>query len=105
MRIALLTTDGREVLRDYTPYAPSFGTALEALMQGFALLPEVEVHVISCLQQHVTSPDKVSDNIWFNPLHVPKTGWLRTGYQGCIRAVRRKLRELTPDIVHGQGTE
>src|SRR5262249_20366451 len=30
---------------------------------------------------------------------------LRTGYQGCIRAVRRKLRELRPDVVHGQGTE
>ena len=30
---------------------------------------------------------------------------LRTGYQGCIRAVRRKLREIGPDIVHGQGSE
>jgi glycosyltransferase involved in cell wall biosynthesis len=36
---------------------------------------------------------------------VPKLGWMRTGYQGCVRAVRRKLRELRPDIVHGQGTE
>jgi glycosyltransferase involved in cell wall biosynthesis len=30
---------------------------------------------------------------------------MRTGYQGCIRATRKKLRELKPDIVHGQGTE
>jgi len=30
---------------------------------------------------------------------------MRTGYQGCIRAVRRKLKALQPDIVHGQGTE
>jgi glycosyltransferase involved in cell wall biosynthesis len=51
------------------------------------------------------SPAKLADNIFFHPLHVPKIGWLRTGYQGCIRAVRRKLREIQPDIVHGQGTE
>ena len=30
---------------------------------------------------------------------------MRTAYQGCIRATRKKLRELQPDIVHGQGTE
>jgi glycosyltransferase involved in cell wall biosynthesis len=30
---------------------------------------------------------------------------MRTLYQGCIRATRKKLREIQPDIVHGQGTE
>jgi glycosyltransferase involved in cell wall biosynthesis len=30
---------------------------------------------------------------------------MRTGYQGCIRATRKKLRKIQPDIVHGQGTE
>jgi glycosyltransferase involved in cell wall biosynthesis len=51
------------------------------------------------------SPEKLADNMWFHCLDVPKLGWLRTGYQGCIRAVRKKLRELQPDIVHGHGTE
>ena len=32
-------------------------------------------------------------------------GWMRTSYQGCVRAVRRKLKAIKPDIVHGQGTE
>jgi glycosyltransferase involved in cell wall biosynthesis len=36
---------------------------------------------------------------------VPKIGWMRTLYQGCIRATRKKLREIRPDLVHGQGTE
>jgi glycosyltransferase involved in cell wall biosynthesis len=36
---------------------------------------------------------------------VPAIGWRRTAYQGCIRAVRKKLKELQPGIVHGQGTE
>jgi glycosyltransferase involved in cell wall biosynthesis len=65
----------------------------------------VELHLISCIQRPVQSPEKLADNIWFHGLIVPKIGWLRTGYQGCIRAVRRKLRELQPDIVQGDGTE
>jgi hypothetical protein len=41
MKIALLTTDGREVWKDYGTPAPQFGTAVEALMQGFARMPGV----------------------------------------------------------------
>jgi glycosyltransferase involved in cell wall biosynthesis len=105
VKIAILTTDSREHYKDYANPLPTFGTAPEALLQGLAQLPEVEVHVVSCLQQPVISPEKLADNIWYHALPVPKIGWMRTGYQGCIRAVRRKLREIQPDIVHGQGTE
>src|SRR5678815_4281120 len=105
MRIVQLTTDGRELLRDYASNTPILGTAPQALMEGFAELPHVEVHVVACLQQRVSSPAKLFDNVWFHSIHVTKFGWLRTGYQGCVRAVRKKVRELRPDIVHGQGTE
>lgn len=105
MKIAVLTTDNRAHERDYGAPAPRFGTAPEALLQGFARLPEVEIHVISCTQQAMIAPEKLAQNIWFHSLPVSKSGWLRTGYQGCIRAVRHKLRELKPDLVHGQGTE
>lgn len=85
---------------------PWFGTAPEALLQGFEELPgEVEIHVVSCTHYPMQSPEKLADNIFFHSLHVPRIGWLRTGYQGCTRAIRRKLREIGPDIVHGQGTE
>lgn len=79
--------------------------APEALLQGFSHIPGVEVHVVSCLQEKVRSPEKLAPNIWYHALHVPKIGWMRTGYQGCVRAVRRKLQEIQPDIVHSQGTE
>jgi len=81
------------------------GAAPEALLQGFAMLPEAEIHVVSCVQQPVNAPEKIAGNIWFHSLQVPKIGWLRTLYQGCVRATRKKLREIRPDIVHGQGTE
>lgn len=105
MKIALLTADGREVCKEYTTRAPQFGSAPTALMEGFALIPELEVHVVACARARVEAPPKLAHNIFFHSLWVPKVGWLSTGYQGCIRAVRRKLKEIQPDLVHGQGTE
>jgi glycosyltransferase involved in cell wall biosynthesis len=95
----------RENNRTYSETTPSFPGGTASLFDGFARLPEVELHVISCLQQPVRSPEKLADNIWYHGLHVPKIGWLRTGYQGCIRATRKKLAEIKPDIVQGVGTE
>ena len=105
MKIAVLVTDNREPFKEYQNPTPWFGTAPEALLQGFARMPEVEVHVVTCTQRPMKSPTKLADNIYFHSLHVPKIGWMRSGYLGCIWAMRRKLREIRPDIVHGQGTE
>jgi glycosyltransferase involved in cell wall biosynthesis len=105
MKIAFLVIDMRENDRSYAETTPRFPGGTASLFDGFARLPEVELHIVSCLQQPVQSPEKLADNIWYHGLQVPKIGWLRTGYQGCIRAVRRKLREIQPDIVQGIGTE
>src|SRR5438034_6392451 len=105
MRIAILTTDNREHYKDYANPVPHFGTAPEALLQGFALLPDLEIHVVSCARARLKSPEKLAPNIFFHSLYVPKLGWMRTLFWVCIQAVRRKLRELRPDLVHGQGTE
>ena len=102
---ALLTTDARCQLGQLDQPEPNLATAPGALLAGFAACPEATVHVLSCTQQPVPAPAKLAENIFFHSLVVPKIGWLRTGYQGCIRAARKKLRELQPDIVHGQGTE
>jgi len=105
MKIAITTTDNREHFKDYDAPLPYFGTAPESLLEGMKTIPGLEVHVISCAMQRVSAPERLAPNIYFHSLHVPKIGWLRTGYQGCIRAVRRLLREIQPDLVHGQGTE
>jgi len=105
MKIAILTTDNREAYRQYLARTPYFGTAPTALFQGFATLPNLEVHILSCTQEPMPSPTKLAENISFHSLHVPKIGWLRTGYAGCIRAVRKELKKIQPDILHAQGTE
>ena len=105
MKIAILAADIRETVKDYSNPTPRFGTAPAALLEGFAQLPEAEVHVVSCTQKPLVSPEKIAPNIFYHSLLVSKPGWLRSLYQGCIRATRKKLREIRPDIVHGQGTE
>ena len=105
LKVAILATDNRENDHNYSALAPYFGTAPSALFEGFSKIQGLEVHVLSCTQQPVSSPARLANNIWFHSLHVPKIGWLRTGYSGCIFALRKKLREIQPDIVHGQGTE
>jgi glycosyltransferase involved in cell wall biosynthesis len=105
LKIAFLTTDSREHFRDYQNETPYFGTAPAALLQGFEALGEPQVHVISCAQTRMTSPEKLSANICFHGIRVPKWGWLRSGYLGCVLATRRILQAIQPDLVHGQGTE
>ena len=105
MRVVILTTDNREPHKDYANPQPHFGTAPAALLQGLALLPEVEVHVVSCIRKSVKSPAKIAPNTFFHSLVVPKIGWMKTLFQGCVRATQKKIREINPDIVHGQGTE
>lgn len=105
MRVVIVTTDNREHERIYEETTPRFCAGHRSLLEGFARTPELEIHIVSCTQRRMSSPEKLAENIWFHSLHVPKFGWLRTGYQGCIRAVRRKVRELQPDLVHGHGTE
>jgi len=105
MRVAIVSTDNREEHKHYTVDRPIIPTSQEALLQGMMHGKDVEIHLVSCFQEDVVSPAKLADNIFFHSLKVPKLGWMRTGFQGCIRAVRRKLAEIQPDIVHGQGSE
>jgi len=105
MKVAILTTDNREHFKDYSSPAPYFGTAPEALLQGFKEIRDVEIHVLSCIRQPVVSPPKLEANIFFHSLLVRKPGWMTTMYQGCTRAIRNCLREIGPQLVHGQGSE
>lgn len=106
LRIAIITTDNREDRRDFTNPLPWFGTAPQALLDGFACLPEdIEVHVLSCARRRLPSPLKLAANITFHSLYVPPWAWLKSGYIGNILAVKRCLKQIQPDLVHGQGTE
>lgn len=104
MRVAITTTDNREPYKQYDREAPWISANIEVLLEPIQSAG-IELHIVSCARRPMRSPEMLGPNIFFHSLHVPKIGWMRTLYQGCIRAVRKKLKEIRPDIVHGQGTE
>ncbi len=104
IRIAFIVVDDRF---DKDLPVPYFGPAPAALLKGFEELGGnlVEVHVISCLPRPLKCPEKLAENIWFHGEYVPKWGFLRTLHSGCVRAVRRMVDKIQPDIIHSQGSE
>jgi glycosyltransferase involved in cell wall biosynthesis len=105
MRIVQITTDSREHYKDYQRPEPYFGTAPQGLLDGFTEWPDAEIHVISCSHVAARAPAKLAPNIWFHQPVVGEWGWGRTLFAGSVKAVRGLVREIQPDIVHGQGTE
>jgi glycosyltransferase involved in cell wall biosynthesis len=105
MKIAFITTDGRTVSSRCDPSKPSFGTAPEGLLRGFNMLPDIEVHVISVARQRLTAPTQLAPKIFFHQPLVSSWGMGRSLFLGATIATRRLIRDIQPDIVHGQGSE
>jgi len=64
MKLGILTTDNREPYREYHKPDPWFGTAPEALLQGFSNLPPAEVHFF--LHISVACPARENRVIYFS---------------------------------------
>ncbi|MGJ8642780.1 MAG: glycosyltransferase family 4 protein [Luteolibacter sp.] len=106
MKVAYLTTDNREQQNRYDLDVPFFGPAPTAILDGLMALPDqLEIHVISCSKKKMISPEKLGANTHFHQPIVSHLGWGRTAFAGCALAVRKRLKDINPDIVHGQGTE
>lgn len=101
----MVLADLREEQRRYHLPAPCFASAPTALLEGMAEFRELEVHVITCVRQRLPVPDRLASNIFFHSCVVPWWGWLKTFYLPCIAAVRKTVRNISPSVVHGQGTE
>jgi glycosyltransferase involved in cell wall biosynthesis len=105
MKIVQITTDNRTHFGDHGREMPYFGTAPEGLLQGFARLPEHEIHVVSVAREHMNVPSKLAPNIHFHQPVLPPWGMGRSLFTRAVLSIRKLLREINPDIVHGQGSE
>jgi glycosyltransferase involved in cell wall biosynthesis len=105
MKIAMLAIDSRQLLRRYDDPDPQFAPVVTVLAQSLAKNNGCEVHFVCCHKRPVRSPKVLEKNIYYHSVTVPQWGWLRGAYLGCARAVRKKLAEIKPDLVHGQGSE
>jgi glycosyltransferase involved in cell wall biosynthesis len=106
MKIAIITTDNREAWKKYALPQPILGIAPEVLLQGFTELGDIiEIHIICCTKKPVSSPLMLANNIYYHSVMIPSWGMMKSLYWGAVRAIRKKLMDIHPDIVHGQGTE
>lgn len=104
LRVAILVNDDRDVHRRHELAEPYFGPAPQALLDGFADMPEVEVHVLACVHRPVATPHQLGPRLFFHTALVGRWGW-RLGFAGCVLALRKRLHALRPDLVHGHGSE
>lgn len=105
LKIAFISPEARDEFNRYEEPEPVFGTAPAAVLKGLAGRDDCEIHVISCTKKPLKASPKLASNIFYHPLVVPRWGWTKTFFFGCVRAIRRKVSEINAAIVHGQGTE
>ena len=105
LRVAMIIADERDVFFRYELPTPYFGTAPTALLEGMTQSSQIQVHIVSCVRKHVQSPPRLAENIFYHSVLVSRWAFLRTLYFPCIIGIRKVLRQIRPDLVHGQGTE
>lgn len=105
LTVVQITTDARLAYQKFNLPEPYFGTAPQALFEGFSYIDDIELHVISSSSVEMHKPRKLAHNIYFHQPIVGKLGWGKSLFLGCAQATRKLLKEIQPDIVHGQGTE
>ncbi|MBC7980404.1 MAG: glycosyltransferase, partial [Armatimonadetes bacterium] len=105
MKIVQITTDNRAHFNDYEKERPYFGTAPEGLLQGFEQSGDAELHVISVSRRKMSAPALLAPNIHFHQPILPSWGMGRSFFAGAVLAIKNVIRNIKPDIVHGQGTE
>ena len=105
LKIVQIIPDDRDVRRQYDLELPFFGPAPTALLEGFVCLgSEVETHVVACVRRELPVPQKLAGNIWYHQVLVPG-GYRRTVFVDAVHKVNAQIRQINPDVVHGQGTE
>lgn len=105
MRIVQIIPDNRDVMGQHDRDAPFFGPAIDALLQGFERLDDaIDMHVVSCVRHPLPAPEVLAGNVRYHQVLVPG-GYRRTLFIAAARKVRSVIREIAPDVVHGQGTE
>src|SRR4051812_19356069 len=107
MRIAHVAVFPFHVIPGFEQHVPKghFATWLPQLVNAFGRQERHELHwVFNSRVLPETAPIRWQ-NQTFHPLHVGGRMRMLTGFRADIRAVRRRLDQIQPDLVHAWGTE
>jgi glycosyltransferase involved in cell wall biosynthesis len=107
MRIAHVAVFPFHVIPGFEQHEPKahFATWLPQLVSAFAAQERHELHWIFNTRILPPTPPIHWRNQTFHPLHVAGRLRMLTAFRADVRAVRRRLDEIQPDLVHAWGTE
>ena len=111
MKIAMVVVDGNDVSGEHRAKcaypSPSLHPAIQFVLEGLAKQSEVEIGVFFGALAQPDNLQQCTPNLRFFPIPykpapIPGMG---AALLGRFLALRKAVREWTPDVVHGQGTE
>lgn len=105
LRVAMIIPDNRDERRQYELPEPQFGPAPEALLKGLQERRDVELHVLATTRRPMSAPARLAERVHYHLLPAGRFAGLSGMYLPAVRALRRCIQELRPEVVHGQGTE
>lgn len=107
MRIAHVAVFPFHVIPGFEQHVPKahFATWLPQLVAAFAKQDRHELHWVFNTRALPPTPPIRWRNQTFHPLHVTGRMRMLTAFAADLRAVRRRLAEIQPDLVHAWGTE
>lgn len=107
MRIAHVAVFPFHVIPGFEQHVPKahFATWLPQLVNAFARQERHELHWIFNSRVLPESVPIRWQNQTFHPLHIDRRMRMVTGFRADSHAVRRRLDEIQPDLVHAWGTE
>ncbi len=107
MRVAILAAFPLHVIPGLEAHRPGghYATWLPQLSEAFAAEPELEVHWLVAVRTAAPAEPIAWRGQSFHLLHVPGRLRMLRGYAGECAAIRRRVREIDPALVHAWGTE
>jgi glycosyltransferase involved in cell wall biosynthesis len=99
-KIAILTN----YPSDHSTFSGGVETATVALLEGLRNYEdEFEFHVVSVSKMISSDIEAKKDGVWFHFISVPGYAWLRPRFSLVAFKTYRKIRDISPDLIHCQG--
>jgi len=111
MRVAMIVIDSNEVCddrwREKGIPSPHVHPAIASVIEGLKEQKEIELHVVFGNSRIAQIQSRESDGITYTAVPTLRVNFpgMGGGLVGRFFGIQKYLKELKPDLVHGQGTE
>jgi len=109
IRVVMLVVDGNDVqgdqFLDLDHLSPAVHPAVQGLLDGLSSQENLECCVLYGKRNGLQEETRRVGSVVYTSVPYQRLPLPGLGYVARLLALRRKIKELKPDLVHGQGTE